>query len=494
MLSTMMLLVPLATPTTLTTPTPLVTRAAPSETTIELAGTWKGIVDGPAPTDLRFALWKNGDAYEGSLRLGDLTALLRGRVEPGAASITIEVTGVDGNGTLELTPSDDGMTGRLVADPGITEFRAKRISDGIDPDLMFEVDFDVERPLTIDRDGLPEFLAEELQSIIDEWVIEDHVVGVSFAFILDFEVIDIRSVGWQDFASRTPASIKTRYRWASISKSVCGVAAMQLVEDGQLDLDRDVREYVPEYPEKEWKLTARNLLRHQGGVVHYQHGPIQTERTYDDPNPFRDRVLALDMFKESPLLFEPGSSYSYTTHGFSLLGAVIERAGKQRFADQVDERIVKALGMPTMGPDFHQSVDIPDQATGYGTAAGNHTIDSGDTNVAWKLPGGGFISSVEDLALFGRGLMEGPLLSNATREEMFTRQVTSTGNVTGYGLGVAIDANSGMTTVGHGGAQRKTRTYLQTVPEIGIGVAVMCNTEGADIGRVANRLIAEMLR
>ena len=72
---------------------------------------------------------------------------------------------------------------------------------------------------------------------------------------------------------------------------------------------------------------------------------IKTEREYPDPHPFADVVTALDYFKESPLLFEPGTKYSYTTHGFMLLGAAAERAGKQRFADQVKKRIAEPCAM-----------------------------------------------------------------------------------------------------------------------------------------------------
>jgi len=199
------------------------------------------------------------------------------------------------------------------------------------------------------------------------------------------------------------------------------------------------------------------------------------------------------MFRESPLLHEPGSKYSYSTHGYSLLGAVVERAGKRSFREQVRLRIVERLGLKTLQPDYHQSESIPNQTTGYVSIKTGRTIDSGDSNVAWKLAGGGFISNVEDLALFGLGLMEDGLLRPETRAAMFLARPTSSGAKTNYGWGVQPRRVKGYDTVGHGGSQRKTRTYLRFVPEIGLGVAVMCNTEGTDIEDLANKSLAAML-
>jgi CubicO group peptidase (beta-lactamase class C family) len=463
----------------------------------ELTGTWHATLDevlSDGTATMRFALWEAQGGLAGGLRAGEDTGLLFGGLDDARGSLSLEVVMPDRAARLELVPADGGLAGTLRFETDALGLRAERRDAEVAGDLRLEVDLEVERPVTIDRRGLPDFLEEALQPILDQWVERERAVGVSTAFILDFEVVDVRSVGWQDFARRIPASVKTRYRWASISKSLCAVAALQLAEAGELDLDRDVREYVPEFPEKRWVLTTRHLLPHHGGVVHYQHGPIVTERTYDDPNPFRDRVLALDMFKETPLLFEPGSSYSYTTHGYSLLGAVVERAGEQRFEDQVAERVAKPLGMTTLRPDFHQSVDIPDQTVGYATVAGRRSMDAGDSNVAWKLPGGGFISSVEDLARFGLGLMGDELLGEETRAEMFTPQRPGSGADTRYGQGVNVETIQGFAVVGHGGSQRKTRTSLRVVPELGIGVAVMCNTESTDPGALSRQLLLEMLR
>ncbi len=82
----------------------------------------------------------------------------------------------------------------------------------------------------------------------------------------------VQGYGLRDIAHRLPATPRTTYRMASITKSFTAVAVMQLVREGKLELDTDARTWVPQYPEKPWTFTVRQLLGHLGGVPHYD-GP-----------------------------------------------------------------------------------------------------------------------------------------------------------------------------------------------------------------------------
>jgi CubicO group peptidase (beta-lactamase class C family) len=282
------------------------------------------------------------------------------------------------------------------------------------------------------------------------------------------------------------------YRWASIAKPLTAVAALQLVERGELDLDRDVRELVPEFPSKAYVFSSRQLLCHQAGIVHYQHMGIRTLRDYEVEHPWADPILRLDMFNERELLFEPGTAYSYTTPGFVLLGAVVERAGEGTYVEQVSARICRPLGMTTMQPDY-EWVEIPHRARGYVRDGEGRVVDSGSDDISWKLPAGGWISTVGDLARFGAGLAGDELLELETREAMWTRQTTADGSVTGYGLGIGVGDLGGLRTVSHSGGQKKASTFLLVCPERDAAVAVMCNTEGIRLAQLAHRLMKMVL-
>lgn len=343
-------------------------------------------------------------------------------------------------------------------------------------------------------------LSAKVAARVQEEMQKQGLVGVSVAIGRGDKVVHVASFGFEDRENKVAASNDTMYRWASVSKPVTAVAAMQLWKAGSLDLDADVRTIVPEFPEKPHVLTTRQLLGHLGGIVHYSNGPVVvTKRKYDTQHPFQSVILALDTFKESPLVNVPGEAYAYTTHGYILASAAVEKAGKKPFAEQVQERIVGPLGMSTCRPDY-QWEKIEHRAVGYKKRDDGVTVRSTDTDVSWKLGGGGYISNAADMAKFGLGMLGEQLVDRKTRDLMWTRQTLKGGKRTGYGLGFSVRTKrGGLLEVNHSGSQEKARTQLLILPardgkpsEVGEGVvvAVLCNTEHAELMDLARDLAA----
>ncbi|MCP3919043.1 MAG: beta-lactamase family protein [bacterium] len=329
---------------------------------------------------------------------------------------------------------------------------------------------------------------EVLAGLLEAARAEQELVGLAAAVIVDGKIHYSAGFGHADREKEVPVTGDTLFRWASISKPLTAIAAMQLVEKEQLDLGLDVREYVPEFPEKDFAITARQLLCHQSGIVHYRNGKVvRTEREYDVENPFADVVLALDTFKASPLVHVPGEDYAYTTHGYILLSAVVQRAGKQPFAQQVHERIAKPLGMTSLEPDY-QWKEIPGRAVGY-TRLYGIIVRSTNTDVSWKLGGGGFLSNVDDLARLAIGLIGDDLLSEEARTVAWTAQETNKGKATGYGLGFGVARIGESLRIGHTGSQEKTRTLMWLFPAEEIGVALMSNSQYANLRPIASRVM-----
>ena len=315
------------------------------------------------------------------------------------------------------------------------------------------------------------------------------VVGVAIGLI-DAEVVSyLNGYGFADREAKIPVTQDTMFRWASISKSVTAVAAMQLWESGQLNLDDDVRRYVPEFPRRRAPVTIEQLLSHQGGIVHYTNGRIvRSRRLYHVPNPHGHVTLALNTLRESPLVNAPGQKYSYSTRGYILLSAAIERAGQQRFADQVEQRISRPLLLTTLQPDY-QWRDIPNRTKGYLRRNGR-IVESTDTDVSWKLGGGGYISTIGDLAKFGAGLMNNEILHPDTKKRMWTVEHAPEGKKVNYALGFKVSGEGSSLEVSHSGSQEKTKTILIIYPNQGHGVAVMCNTHHADPNAFARAVLS----
>ena len=343
-------------------------------------------------------------------------------------------------------------------------------------------------------------LAERVDEAMRDEMARQELVGLAVGVIQDGQITYLKGYGLANREQRLPVTRQTMFRWASISKPLTAVAAMQLWERGELDLEREARRYVPEFPDKGTALRVRHLLCHQGGVVHYTNGKvIQTERDYPVAHPFENVIFALDTFKESPLVNEPGEKYSYSTRGYMLVSAIVERAGKQKFAEQVRDRIAKPLKLATLQPDY-QWENIPHRAVGYRKRSGQVTAST-NTDVSWKLGGGGFISNIDDLAKFAAGLLNHRLVKPATRQKMWTRQKTRDGKPTAYALGFSHKhyrdgtlhkwnaSGTGIEIVGHSGSQEKTRTWMALWPGQKLGGVVMSNSEYANPGKLAARLL-----
>ena len=316
------------------------------------------------------------------------------------------------------------------------------------------------------------------------------LVGLGVGLIIDGEMAHLAGYGFADREAGIEVDPrKTMFRWASISKPLTAVAAVQLWEAGVLDLDQPIHDLVPEFPDQGQPITMRQLLGHLGGIVHYSNGKvIKTKVKYEQENPYSDVIVALDKFKASPLVNTPGEEFAYSTHGFILASAVIQRAGKVAFHQQVHDGIAAPLGMKTLRPDY-QWEEIPDRAVGYRKPKKEST----DTDVSWKLAGGGFISTVEDLLLFAKGLLDGKLVSARGYDLMWTPQVKSDGTPTTYGLGFGIGGEGLDYQIVHSGSQEKTRTLMVVFPRQNSAMVIMTNCEYADIQELAQAL-APLLR
>jgi len=478
---------------------PLATPVSQVATRDGLAGTWRTeiVVSGQAELETNWieVVVEGGGAARIAVTADDFEYEITGSHAPGR--LTLRSDSEVGSLAADLALEGERLVGTIWIDGRDYPVDALR-GERPPAEKPQVVDFSVERPTEIALAGLPEALSERVDARILAVMDTVSAVGVSAAFVLEGEVVDERSYGWEDFHARIPASSETLYRWASISKPLTAATALLLADEGKLDLDRDARAYLPEFPEKAFVFTSRQLLCHQSGVVHYRDMLPRTLKTYDSEHPWDDAIVALDMFNESPLLFEPGTAYSYSTPAFTVLGAVIQRAGEDgTFVEQVTRCVLEPAGMTSMTPDLVWVVR-PHETAGYFRLPDGRVVRSGDDDIQWKLGAGGWHSTVGDLARFGSALIGPDLLPEDVKAAMWTEQRTSSGQRTGMGLGIGVGtievAGLGQVEViSHSGGQNKTSTYLVCAPEWGAAVALMCNTSGTGMGDLGRELLAELI-
>lgn len=336
----------------------------------------------------------------------------------------------------------------------------------------------------------PQFALERAQAFdkaLEAERARQELVGLAVAVIEDGKIAHIGTYGLADREKKRRVSHRTLFRWASVAKPVTAVAALQLAEAGKLDLSAPAGTYIKGLPKKGlFEIPVDALLRHQGGVGHYaQMGEwrLRLDAYYEhrSAKPW-DADASVSVLEEAPVLHKPYARYHYTTFGYNLLGSVIEKAGRRPFELQVAERIAKPLGMTTFEPDY-EFEKRPHRTRGY-RKVGQQIVDSESGDVSWKLPGGGFHSTVGDMARFGIGLMEGKLLGKAMQQHLLVVKQPAKGK-TGYASGLNVRWRDGkVVRMSHSGAQSRTRTLLVLDPVQRRGFAIMTNSEWGKTGGI----------
>jgi len=328
-------------------------------------------------------------------------------------------------------------------------------------------------PLDRDSAGLPAATVARVDSAITALMAREHIPALSIAVATDNQVRWERGYGFADLENFVPATAATVYRLASVSKPITAVAVMQLAERGALDLDAPIQRYVPSFPSKRYPVTARQLLSHLAGVRHYKGDELESTR------PYPSLTAALAMFKDDSLEHPPGARMTYTTHGYTLLGAAVEGAARVPYMAYVRAHVFAPAGITAMRDDDVAAL-IPHRARGYARDSTGAPRNAGLTNTSYKTPGGGLVSTAADVVRFAVAAQSGRLVRPATFAQMTTSARTTDGKPIGYGLGWSIgqipNAPPGM--VSHTGGQQGTSTVVYLLPNERTAVAILTNLEG----------------
>jgi CubicO group peptidase (beta-lactamase class C family) len=196
-------------------------------------------------------------------------------------------------------------------------------------------------------------------------------------------------------------------------------------------------------------------------------------------------MRSLDRFGGSPLIFRPGERCEYSSYAYILLSAVVERAGKQAYDEQVRERIREPLGLDSLQLD-HAGTG-KNWSVGYdkkGARVGRQADEAND----WKFGAGGYKSDVGDFAAWALSLLEHRLVPDRLERLMWTPQDTDNGQVTEFGLGFEVDGKGKDLRVAHNGLQGEATTRMVLYPEQGHGIVVMTNCGFGDPGAITTAI------
>jgi len=331
----------------------------------------------------------------------------------------------------------------------------------------------------------------KIDKAVSAFMSASSVPGVSVAVVQHGQPIWSAGFGMSDLEDFTPATSSTLYRLGSISKPITAVAILQLFERGKLDLDAPVQKYCPAFPQKDSPITSRQLLAHLGGIRHYNQDGKGDVPDYSARH-FANMEESLQLFAGDPLVAKPGTQFHYSTYGYTLLGCVLEGASSQKYVDFIRENVLRPAGMEhTQADDFFAIV--PHRTRWYHKDKSGAVRNAGVLDSSYKIPGGGLISSADDMANFEAAILAGKLVKRSTQDLMWTVAQPTEGRPSHYALGWFVADKFGVHTVGHDGGQQGTSTAILIVPERGLGAVVLANMDSVNTNRPAEEILKIML-
>jgi CubicO group peptidase (beta-lactamase class C family) len=338
---------------------------------------------------------------------------------------------------------------------------------------------------------------EEVGAQADAWLLDVRAglatPALSAAVLVDGELAWAGGAGFADLDSRRAVTLRTAFRIGSSSKPVTSIAMGVLIGEQAVDLDAPVSHYVPDLGGPLASITTRQAMSHLGGVRDYGLCLCFPIWEYYNRTHYSSQRDALRPFERSDLLFSPGSSFFYSSYGYNLAGAVIERVAGQRFGDFLERRLFDPLGMD--GTHVDTGTREPQDATFYelrdGTYKPAFRVDN--TN---KLPSGGILSTPTDMVRLGQQAIVPSLFSVGTRDELIRHQPLADGRVNpqGYALGwrsheLSVLRGTRMTRVlHHHGVAYGAVSHFSVYPEYGAVVSVMMNRNQGSFGDAPARL------
>jgi CubicO group peptidase (beta-lactamase class C family) len=310
--------------------------------------------------------------------------------------------------------------------------------------------------------------------------------GAAVVVVKEGRVIFRKGYGMANLELKTPMQPDMVFEIGSLTKQFTSTAILMLVDQGKVSLDEDLHKYLPDYPDKGAKITIENLLTHTSGIKSYT-SDLKWRSMWRQDMTVQQII---DITKDDPLEFPPGTKWKYDNTGYILLGAIIEKVSGLSYADYVRRNIFEPLGMKHSYYGSNSAV-IPGRASGYSRDAGNW---SNATYLSMTQPyaAGSLMSSVDDLAIWDAAVSAGKLLSKASWDRAFTPYKLANGDDTHYGYGWSIDAYDGHPMVRHNGGIFGYVSEAVRLPDDHVYVAMLTNSDGHDFdtGFLATELAA----
>ncbi len=346
----------------------------------------------------------------------------------------------------------------------------------------------------------------ELDAFLEKLVNSGTPQGLSLVIVKNDSIVYSKGFGWADRPKQMPATAQTVYHWWSITKIFTAIAILQLQEQGKLQLDKPVSEYLSffkvKYPSnKSREVTIRHLLNHSSGIPDAGDFRLMKWIHHDgEPNLNQTELIEKVLPKYSKLKFEPGENTSYTNIGYMLLGAIIEKVSGQSYEDYIRQFILEPLEMKSTDFVYTREMESYEAAGSHPARkwhspllriVGSYIRETSEKHIWLKrvyndqTPPSGLIGSAPDMARFVRaylnnGIIDGHRILSEKSISLMTydSHVKQVDDKASYyrrqGIGWQVHKIDRY-KLEHGGGGAGFFTLMQIYPNENLGLIMLCN-------------------
>ena len=327
-------------------------------------------------------------------------------------------------------------------------------------------------------------LTAEQMSAIDHYVDaemrREHVPGIAVGIYSRGQILLAKGYGLANIELNVPVKAETIFQSGSVGKQFTSAAIMMLVEEGKIGLDDSIAKYFPNAPQSWQAIRVKNLLSHTSGLSEYEsndrvgpEGPfyIRLDFTEDE---LVNKIEAL------PIEFKPGDKWDYRNTNYVLLGVIVHKVTGSFYADYLQQRIFKPLGMSSTRLISEADI-IPNRSSGYEVKSDKIQNQSWVSSTFNSTADGALYFNVLDLAKWDAALYGTKLLKQSSLDKTWTVFSLNDGkpNSSNYGFAWEITSVNGHKQIDHGGAWQGFRCHILRYPDDSISVVVLANSDSA---------------
>ena len=327
-----------------------------------------------------------------------------------------------------------------------------------------------------------DFNPETITNVLQQYVGDD-TPGMAVGIVKDGQIIYENYFGYANLEHKIKFNESTRSNIASTAKQFTALMILQLSKEGKLNLEDDIRKYLPSlYPKVKEEIKIRHLINHTSGIRDYLFiMEIMNKATWRQVGIGNNDVIEL-LEKQEELTNTPGSEYLYSNSGYIILAKIIEEIAGTRFNDY-SEQFFQELGMK------ETSFVIPNRADSYSDWGGGLWLS---TPAVTKVNGDGFLfTTLKDQLIYEQAIQNAKQNNNVLLME--SQQPIPNSEYKDYGFGVELDGRLGRVAQYHSGSTFGYNSHTTRFPEENLSVFVMSNNGSIWSGNVADKISSLLL-